>query len=102
MTQQPVRKRSDRPRLSPGALVVVVVCIAAPFVALCWVGSYAKVDPRLWGFPFFFWYQLLWVFIAAVLTYVAYRIVDAGRRSGRGGPAAGSVDSADSGEETPR
>jgi Protein of unknown function (DUF3311) len=25
--------------------------------------------------PFFFWYQFLWVFLAAGCTYAAYRIV---------------------------
>ena len=28
---------------------------------------YADETPRLWGFPFFYWYQLLWVLLAAGL-----------------------------------
>ena len=27
-----------------------------------------------WGFPFFFWYQFLWVFICSALTFAAYRL----------------------------
>jgi hypothetical protein len=68
----PDTTRAQRP---PGALVAVGVLIAAPIVALMWVGSYARLTPRLWGMPFFFWYQFLWVFLAAACTYAAYRIV---------------------------
>ncbi len=44
-----------------------------------WVGSYAKVDPRLWGIPFFFWYQFVWVFLCSAMTYSAHRLVLAAR-----------------------
>lgn len=54
---------------------LAAVCLLAPFVALLWVTSYAKAEPRLWGFPFFYWYQFLWVPVASLLTYVAYRLV---------------------------
>jgi hypothetical protein len=33
---------------------------------------YARATPELWGFPFFYWYQLLWVIVSAVLTAVVY------------------------------
>jgi hypothetical protein len=33
---------------------------------------YARATPDLWGFPFFYWYQLLWVIVSAVLTAVVY------------------------------
>ncbi|GAA4346073.1 DUF3311 domain-containing protein [Angustibacter luteus] len=61
--------------LPVGLIVVVGVLLALPVVALLWVASYAKETPRLWGFPFFYWYQFLWVFLAAICTSVAYRIV---------------------------
>jgi hypothetical protein len=44
-------------------------------IALAWVSSYAKKDPVLWGFPFFIWYQFLWVFLCSGCTYAAYRLV---------------------------
>ncbi len=62
-------------------MVLAGICLAIPIVALLWVGSYAKEDPKLGGFPFFFWYQFLWVFITAALTYTAYRLVLAARPS---------------------
>ncbi|HLI13359.1 MAG TPA: DUF3311 domain-containing protein [Alphaproteobacteria bacterium] len=52
------------------------VLLAAPFVAMLWVSSYNKVEPTLWGFPFFYWYQFLWLIISAVLTWIVHRLVD--------------------------
>lgn len=68
-------KRTIRRRkLSPAALVAVGVLIAAPLVALLWVGSYNHESPKLGGVPFFYWYQFLWVLIAAAATSIAYLI----------------------------
>jgi Protein of unknown function (DUF3311) len=33
----------------------------------------ASEDPELFGFPFFYWYQLAWVPLTAALTYLVYR-----------------------------
>jgi hypothetical protein len=30
------------------------------------------VEPTLGGVPFFYWYQLLWVIIGAILTAIVY------------------------------
>jgi Protein of unknown function (DUF3311) len=46
--------------------------LVLPFVALLYPPLYAHADPELFGFPFFYWYQLLWVPITAVLTWVVY------------------------------
>jgi len=43
-----------------------------PFVALLWPPFYAKATPRLGGFPFFYWYQFLWVLLGAALTGLVY------------------------------
>ena len=56
-------------------LVVAAVLLAIPVVALLWVDSYAKVEPTLAGFPFFIWYQFLWVFLCAACTWTAYRVI---------------------------
>jgi len=44
----------------------------APFLGLLWPPLYAKADPVLFGFPFFYWYQFAWVVVSAVLTGVVY------------------------------
>jgi len=31
-----------------------------PYVGLLWVAFYSFHDPTLFGFPFFYWYQLAW------------------------------------------
>jgi Protein of unknown function (DUF3311) len=69
----PAGRRTGSP--APGLVAVVGVLLALPVVALVWVSSYNKEEPRLGGVPFFFWYQFLWVFLAAACTTVAYRLV---------------------------
>ena len=60
---------------SAATSVVVAVLVIVPLVAMLWVPSYNKKEPELLGFPFFYWYQLLWVFITGVLTVIAYLFV---------------------------
>jgi membrane protein implicated in regulation of membrane protease activity len=54
------------------AHAVVGLLLLAPVVALLWVPSYARVTPRLFGFPFFYWYQLAWVLVGAGCLAGAY------------------------------
>jgi Protein of unknown function (DUF3311) len=42
------------------------------FVLLPWPAYYNKVEPSLVGIPFFYWYQMLWVIISAVLIAIVY------------------------------
>lgn len=72
---EPTNRKIRRRTLSPRVLAAAGFLVAAPFVALLWVGTYNSASPRLWGFPFFYWYQLLWVFIAAGTTFLAYLLV---------------------------
>ena len=65
----------DAPPANKGLLALAAVLLAIPVVALLLVGTYAKDEPRLGGFPFFLWYQFLWVFLCSGMTYAAYRIV---------------------------
>jgi hypothetical protein len=44
-----------------------------PYVGLLWVPFYNFHDPVLLGFPFFYWYQLAWVPVTALLTWFCYR-----------------------------
>ena len=63
------------PPANRGLLAVAGVLLLLPIVALMWVGSYAKIEPKLGAFPFFIWYQFLWVFLCSACTYAAYRLV---------------------------
>lgn len=69
--QRPGRESEGSPAPFIVAGILVVIAIVLPL----WVPMYAKDEPRLWGFPFFFWYQLLWVFLAAICVSIAYRLV---------------------------
>jgi cell division protein FtsW (lipid II flippase) len=45
-----------------------------PFIAMLWVSSYDSAEPMVAGIPFFYWYQLLWVVIGAVLIAIVYAV----------------------------
>ena len=45
-----------------------------PFIGLLWVPFYNVRSPELFGFPFFYWYQLLWVPLSSIITWVAWRL----------------------------
>lgn len=43
-----------------------------PFVAVLWVPFYNGVEPKLWSVPFFYWYQLAWVLLCALVIGIVY------------------------------
>ena len=45
-------------------------------VGVIWPPFYNRVEPALIGMPFFYWYQLLWVIVAAALTAIVYFATD--------------------------
>src|SRR5262249_50696404 len=60
----------DRP-LWPYLLLII------PFVALLWVPFYNSIEPSLWGIPFFYWYQFLWVPLTTLLiVWVHWQTAD--------------------------
>lgn len=50
------------------------VLLLIPIVVLMAVPHYTRVEPTLFGFPFFFWYQFLWVFLCSAMTWTAYKL----------------------------
>jgi hypothetical protein len=63
MAQKPAGRRRNP---------IVYLLLALPTLALIWPPFYAHEDPELAGIPFFYWYQLAWVFLSAILTGAAY------------------------------
>jgi hypothetical protein len=51
----------------------VWLLLLVPFAAVAWVPFYNRALPELFGFPFFYWYQLLLVPLTSFLTYIVYR-----------------------------
>jgi hypothetical protein len=59
---------------------LVGLLLLIPIVCPLLVGTYARNEPELAGFPFYYWYQLLWIPIGAVCTAIAYRLLMRERR----------------------
>ncbi|MDQ8702200.1 DUF3311 domain-containing protein [Streptomyces sp. LHD-70] len=77
----------NRPPVVTPVRVVIGLCLVAPFIAMLWVGSYAKTDPAFIGLPFFYWYQMAWVLISTALTVLAYWLWQRDQRARREGGA---------------
>lgn len=58
-TDHPPRPARRRPRVSPGWL------LAVPLLALLWPPLYDRTEPRVFGVPFFYAYQLAFVPVSA-------------------------------------
>ena len=52
-----------RPRNRPNWIIwtLIAVLLAAVLAGTLWLPIYNRTTPALGGFPFFYWYQLLWV-----------------------------------------
>ena len=50
--------------------------LAIQGLAVIWPPLYNRAEPSWIGIPFFYWYQLLWVILGAVLTAVVYFATD--------------------------
>ena len=44
-----------------------------PALGLIFPGVYARDTPELFGVPFFYWYQVAWILLSAIITAVVYR-----------------------------
>jgi Protein of unknown function (DUF3311) len=49
-----------------------LVLLAIPLIALLWPSFYNGYDPSLFGIPFFYWYQMAWIILTALLIMVVY------------------------------
>ncbi len=43
-----------------------------PFIVLLWPPFYNHMDPKLFDIPFFYWFQLLWIILTAIITTIVY------------------------------
>ena len=72
---------------SRGLWILIIVLLIPAVVLPLLVPLYDKVDPRLNGWPFFYWFQMALILFATALTVVAYalsRIADRKDREARG------------------
>lgn len=61
--------QSER-RGSKASLLLLLI----PVLALIFPGLYNREEPTLLGFPFFYWYQLAWVFLATGVLVFVYKL----------------------------
>jgi len=83
MPAPPEPPETESPVITP-TRVIIGLCLFIPFVAMLWVSSYARVEPTFIGLPFFYWYQMLWVPLSAVMTIIAYQLVKRDKAKRRG------------------
>jgi hypothetical protein len=78
---------------NPAVWVAVSVLIIIGIVGALWVPIYARSTPKLGDFPFFYWFQLIWVPVVAILCCLSYLLL-------RSRPAPGADTAAANGEVT--
>jgi hypothetical protein len=61
---------ASRPTLKSRSWFLLLLII--PFLVILYPPLYDFRNPALFGIPFFYWFQLLWVVITAILTAIVY------------------------------
>jgi len=57
---------------------LVHLLLLLPYIAMLWIGFYNVSAPTLFGMPFFYWYQLLWIPLGALLVLIVYTVEERG------------------------
>ena len=55
-----------------GGFHPIYLLLAIPYLALWAVPFYDRVDPELAGIPFFYWYQMAWIFGGTAVILPVY------------------------------
>jgi uncharacterized membrane protein YhdT len=61
-----------KPRSKQGKRAAWNWLLVIPAIALAFPAVYAHPTPELFGFPFFYWYQIAWILLSALLTAIVY------------------------------
>lgn len=61
---------STRPERKGRSWLLLFLLI--PFIVLLWPPFYNFREPSFIGIPFFYWFQLLWIVITAIITALVY------------------------------
>jgi hypothetical protein len=62
--------------------IVIYVLLALPFVVCLYPGWYNRLNPELFGVPFFITYQMAFVFFGSAVMAVAYHLDRRARKLG--------------------
>ena len=66
------------PRKPAGRASFWRLLLVVPVIAMLAVGWYNSLGPSLWGVPFFYWYQMLWVILSAAAVGIVFWMEDRG------------------------
>jgi hypothetical protein len=55
-----------------GGFRLIHLLLIVPFIGCLWVPFYNRTLPALAGIPFFYWYQILWVALTALILFIVY------------------------------
>ncbi len=55
--------------------VAAGVLLGVPIAATLAVPLFDRVSPSLLGFPFFYWFQLVWVLLTGLCAGIAFRVL---------------------------
>jgi len=50
----------------------LLLLLLLPFIAMLWPPFYNFTNPTFIGIPFFYWFQLLWIIITAIIMALVY------------------------------
>lgn len=50
----------------------LLILLIVPFIVLLYPPFYNVQQPEFIGIPFFYWFQLLWIIITAMITAIVY------------------------------
>ena len=67
--------QTTRPGKRPATLVAVTILLLVGVAGTLVVPIYARSAPKWGDFPFFYWYQLIWVPVVALLCWLSYLLV---------------------------
>jgi hypothetical protein len=55
--------------------------LIVPYVAILWVPFFNRIEPSIAGVPFFYWYQMLWIAIGALVLLPVFVVEERGGKS---------------------
>jgi hypothetical protein len=71
-TPEDAMTQPARSARSPFRWTLITLLLAVGVAGTLIVPIYARTGPKLGAFPFFYWYQLIWIPIVAILASIAY------------------------------
>jgi hypothetical protein len=69
---------ASTPGPSPSRASPLRVLLLVIFIGTLAVPFFNRTNPTLFGFPFFYWYQMVWVPIGSFFIFLVFRAEDKG------------------------